>query len=301
MSSGCASLDVAPDLFDVPELADVPFYPQTDFDCGPAALATILNTAGVPVTPAELLDAVYVEGLQGSLQVELLGATRRYELLPIPITPDPLSLLTEVSSGRPVLVLQNLRLTRAPMWHYAVVVGYSAERASFVLRSGDQQRRMERASRFLRSWHLADYWGFVAVAPGEIPTSTTPDIYMRALVGSAGQLDMSGTEHAYAAALERWPNDSLVLFLTASWEQARANLEAAAKLYRRLIELEPEHAAARNNLANVLLAQGCRDEALREAQLALGLQSPNDGFYSAIAGTIREIEASPVHGVLPCS
>ncbi|HUF72727.1 MAG TPA: PA2778 family cysteine peptidase [Gammaproteobacteria bacterium] len=289
--SACASLEGISDLYEVPELVDVPFHTQSDFDCGPAALATILNAEGVAVSPAELIDVVYIERLKGSLQVELVGATRRYGLLPIPIPPDPQSLLTEISSGRPVLVLQNLRFARAPAWHYAVVVGYSAERGRFVLRSGEEERRMERASRFMRSWRLADNWGFVAVTPGEIPSSATPDTYMRALVGSVRQLDVSDSERAYATALDRWPNDSLVLFLAASWEQSRANLALAARLYRRLLALEPEHAAGRNNLANILLDQGCKDEALREARAALETQSPDGDFYSAITDTIQKIES----------
>ena len=280
-------------LFDVDELVDVPFFAQTEFDCGPAALATVLGAEGVAVTPEQLIDAVYVEGLRGSLQAELLGATRRYGLLPVPIAPDPVSLLTELDSGRPVLVLQNLGLERVPAWHYAVAVGFSAERERMILRSGDEPRRTERASRFLRSWRLADYWGFVAVSPGAIPASATPDIYMRALVGSSRQLEDAGVERAYDAALARWPRDPLVLFLTASREQAAANLDQAAELYRRLIALEPAHAPARNNLANVLLEQGCRDSALREARAALALQAPGDDFYAAIADTMHEIEAMP--------
>lgn len=291
--SACASSGPTPALTEAPELVDVPFFPQTEYDCGPAALATILNAAGIAVTPAELIDAVYIEGLRGSLQAELVAATRRYGLLPVPISPDAGGLLTEVAAGRPVLVLQNLGLKRFPSWHYAVVVGYSSERGRFVLRSGDERRRLERARRFSKSWGLADNWGFVAVTPGEIPASATSDDYMRALVGSTRQLGAARAERAYTAALARWPDDPLVLFLTASWQQSARKLEAAERLYRRLIAVEPGHAAARNNLANLLLDLGCRDEALREARAALALESPGDSFFAAIAGTVRDIETAP--------
>jgi len=276
----------------VPELVEVPFFPQTELDCGPAALATILNAAGVPVSPEELIDAVYVEGLGGSLQAELMGATRRNALLPVPIEPDLESLMTEVASGRPVLVLQNQRLQRLPAWHYAVVVGFSQERDRVILRSGDERRRMERAARFHRSWSLADNWGLVAVRPGDVPASTTADTYMRALVGSARQLGQAEAGRAYDAAFARWPNDALVLFLTASWRQGAADLDSARDLYRRLLQIEPAHAAARNNLAAVLLEQGCRDAALREARVALGLTQAGDAFHAAIADTVARIESA---------
>ena len=133
-AAGCASQSPQPALENVPELTAVPFFPQSEFDCGPAALATILNWANVAVAPEELIDAVYIEGLKGSLQAELLAATRRYGLLPVPIPQDPASLLAEVESGRPVLVLQNLAFKRVPAWHYAVVVGYDAAAERFVNR-----------------------------------------------------------------------------------------------------------------------------------------------------------------------
>jgi tetratricopeptide (TPR) repeat protein len=276
----------------VPELSSVPFFPQTDFDCGPAALATVLNWEGVQVAPDDLIDAVYIEGLQGSLQVELLAATRRYGLLPVPVQMDPSDLLAEVRSGRPVLVMQNLGFARAPRWHYAVVVGYSADAGRFILRSGEEERRRERVSRFLRSWQLAENWGFVAVQPGEIPVTAGPDAYMRALVGASEQLPDSSVALAYEAAVARWPEDSFVLFLAASREHALDRQQPAATLYRRLIEIDPEHAAARNNLANIYLERGCLEEAATEAERALELQSPDGDFLAAIKETLADIESA---------
>ena len=301
MLAGCAGQDVRPDLVDVAELTEVPFFPQTEYDCGPAALATILNAAGVTVAPAELVDAVYIEGLRGSLQVELLAATRRYGFLPVPVSEDPADLLEEVAAGRPVLVMQNLAFERAPVWHYAVVVGYSAEANRFVLRSGEEERRTERASRFLRSWDLADRWGFVAVRPGEIPATAVPDSYMRVLVGATEQLEPAAVGQAYAAALTRWPDDPLVLFLSAAREQAADHLAPAESLYRRLLAIEPAHVAARNNLANVLLERGCLEEAEREARAALSIAGPNGEFAGAIAGTIRDVESAAPGDSSGCS
>ena len=297
----CAGQDVRTELVDVAELTQVPFFPQTEYDCGPAALATILNAAGVTVAPAELTDAVYIEGLRGSLQVEMLAATRRYGLLPVPVAEDPARLLEEVAAGRPVLVMQNLGFARAPVWHYAVVVGYSADNDRFVLRSGEEERRRERASRFLRSWELADRWGFVAVLPGEIPPTAVPDSYMRVLVGAEAQLEPTAVGRAYTTALTRWPDDTLVLFLSASREHAADNLAPAESLYRKLLAIDPAHAAARNNLANVLLERGCLEEAEREARAALSIAGPEGEFADAIAGTIRDIESAAPGESLGCS
>src|SRR5262249_33165121 len=42
------------------ELTEVPFFPQSDYQCGPAALATVMVAAGVKVTPEELVPEVYL-------------------------------------------------------------------------------------------------------------------------------------------------------------------------------------------------------------------------------------------------
>jgi hypothetical protein len=272
------------------ELAAVPFFPQTEFQCGPAALATLLAHAGAAVNAETLVPEVYVEGLKGSLQPELLGATRRHGFIPYVLTPDPGALLAELESGRPVLVLQNLGVPRVPVWHYAVVVGTDGE--SMILRSGAEERRRERTSRFLRSWQRGENWAFVAVAPGELPASATAPSYVRALAGAEPLLSATATGAAYAAALGRWPSDELVLFAAAGHELATQDLDGATALYRRVLASNPAHAAARNNLANALEARGCHGEALIEARTALAAVAPGDELYEPIRSTLAEIEAA---------
>ena len=66
-----------PQLTEAVELSDTPFFPQEEYQCGPAALATVLNAAGVGLAPNDLVDQVYLSTQHGSLQVELLAATRK--------------------------------------------------------------------------------------------------------------------------------------------------------------------------------------------------------------------------------
>src|SRR5262245_53071971 len=88
---GCASL-IAPQSTsvrehrpaDIPpraELKSVPFFPQTEYQCGPAALATVLANAKVKVKPDDLVSQVYVPERRGSFQVEMLAAARRHGMI----------------------------------------------------------------------------------------------------------------------------------------------------------------------------------------------------------------------------
>jgi tetratricopeptide (TPR) repeat protein len=284
---GCAG---APELPPVPpvELTAVPFFAQTDFQCGPAALATVLRHAGADVDAASLVDEVYVAGLRGSLQAELLGATRRHAFIPYVLEPQLEALARELASGRPVLVLQNLGLPRAPVWHYAVVVGIAGD--DVILRSGAERRRVEPVRRFLRSWQRGSSWAFVAVAPGDVPATADAPTYVRALASTEPLLAADVAERGYAAALERWPDDELVLFAAATARHTAGELDAATHLYRRLLATAPAHAVARNNLANALAARGCRAEALAEARRALADGAEQPELDAAIRDTVAELE-----------
>src|SRR5690606_4674101 len=137
------------------------------------------------VDAEQLAPAVYVDGLKGSLQAELFAATRRHGFVPYPLEADPSALIAEVESGKPVLVLQNLGFERFPVWHYAVLVGFDAHRASVLLRSGTEPRRSEPLKRFLRSWERGERWAFVAAPPGTPPTTAHPTAWIRAVTDAA--------------------------------------------------------------------------------------------------------------------
>lgn len=53
------------------ELIEVPFFPRTAHQCGPAALATVLNWSGVGTTPEALAHQVYIPDRKGGLAREL--------------------------------------------------------------------------------------------------------------------------------------------------------------------------------------------------------------------------------------
>src|SRR5260370_26774661 len=55
------------------ELGAVPFFPQEDYQCGPAALATTLVESGVKVTPQDLVAQVYIPERQGKFPGERLA------------------------------------------------------------------------------------------------------------------------------------------------------------------------------------------------------------------------------------
>ena len=275
------------------ELTDTPFFPQTEYQCGPAALATVLHSADVAVTPQALVDQVYVPARQGSLQVELLAATRRAGRVPFQIEPTLGALIAELGAGRPVLVLQNLGLGFMPVWHYAVVIGIDPAADRVILRSGTERRRISDAASFLRTWRLSGHWGMVVLRPGELPAIAHEQRYLAAVALSEPLLRAAARRHAYAAALGRWPANPTARFGYAHALHAAGELAAAEDAYRAIVADHPRHAAAYNNLAEVLLERGCNAQARAAASRALAIATEDQpALVAPISETLRGIPAS---------
>ncbi|MCB1847062.1 MAG: PA2778 family cysteine peptidase [Halieaceae bacterium] len=272
------------------ELQDVPFFPQDEFQCGPAALATVLVDSGVAVTPDELTDKVYLPEREGSLQLELIAASRRYERLPYVLDGTLAAILAELAAGRPVLVLQNLGVASFPIWHYAVVVGYDAPRSEIILRSGEEQRATMDTQWFMRSWSLAGNWALVTLEAGELPVEPDETRYVHAVVALESVVAPGVAAPFYATAVRRWPDDAMALLGLGNAYHAMGDDTAAEQTYQRLLTVHPDNAVARNNLAHVLVERGCKNAALHQLQLGLDKLDADDPLHQALLATREQIE-----------
>lgn len=269
------------------ELGATPFFPQERYQCGPAALATVLVHSGVEVTPDALRDQVYIPGREGSLQVEMLAASRRHGRIPYLIEPRLEELLRELRGGHPVLVLQNLGLNWAPRWHYAVVIGFDAARDEIVLRSGTVERHVMPIALFERTWRRGGYWAVRILRPGELPVTPDEQRYLAAVVPLERLRAWGSAETAYEAALERWPTSLVALMGVGNSRYAAGRLEAAIAAFRRGVDLHPRSAAAHNNLAYALAQADRLDEAQRHALRAVELDGGANPQYRATLAEIR--------------
>lgn len=264
------------------ELAQVPFFPQDEYQCGPAALATILAHSGVAVTPEPLVSQVYLPARQGSLQIEMLAAARRYNRVSYPLAPHYADLLREVAAGNPVLVLQDVG-PLTTQWHYAVVNGFDYPSGTIYLRSGRQPRQEMPFTAFERSWMKSGYWAMVALPPDQIPATATEQAWMKAVMAMARTADGPSVTLAYATALKRWPDNLAAAIGLANQHHARGALLEAAAVLRTAQQRHPQSVIVRNNLAQTLSDQGRNGEALRLIDAAA--VDPQAPFASDVKAT----------------
>jgi tetratricopeptide (TPR) repeat protein len=283
--AGCAAPQVSALVAQPPtglplaaEIASVPFYPQEDYQCGPAALAAVLQHAGREATPASLVPQVYVPARKGSLQAEMLAAARRHDLVGYELAPRLEALLREIAAGTPVLVLQNLALDWAPQWHYAVAIGYDLDARTVVLRSGVTRRLAMSLDTFERTWARSGHWAMLALPPARLPQTAAELPYLTALA-ALERVAPAAARRGYEAALARWPDSATAEIGLGNASYALRDLAGAAAAYRRATRRHPASADAWNNLAQALIELGSRDEALAAARRAVALGGPRLATY----------------------
>lgn len=274
------------------ELGEVPFFPQKDYQCGPAALATTLVHFKVKVTPEELVEQVYVPARQGSLQVEMMAAPRRYGMVSYQLAPRFEDLLREVAAGLPVIVLQDYGVWPFSAWHYAVVAGYDHPKGELVLRSGEKQRLSLPFAVLEYTWKESNYWAMVAVPPDRIPVTATEAGYLASIVAMERVSKPHAAIMAYATFLKRWPDNLTASIGLANGHHTVGELSEAEAVLRRAADRHPDSVVALNNLAQTLSDQKRDDEALAIVERAVALGGP----FAAAALETRELILRRIKG-----
>lgn len=267
-------------------LDDVPFFPQADYQCGPAALAMTLAWSGLAVTPETLTASVYTPAIKGSIQPAMIGAARRFGRIAY-ILSTPEELIAEIAAGRPVIVLQNLGLSWYPVWHYAVAIGYDSKAGYMLLHSGKIPRKRMPLKLFNRTWARSDYWGMMTIPPNMIPATATEADFVESVFGLEQAGRWQAALEGYQTALTRWPANPAAGIGLANVYYAMGNLPAAEHALRETIRHIPESGAAYNNLAQVLWEQGKGPEALNAARTAVRLGGGRIDLYQE---TLNEIQ-----------
>ncbi len=300
--TGCATQtrnlsESAPDLPERAELSDTPFFPQNQHLCGPAALATGLTAAGFPVDPRQLDAQLYVPAREGSLQAEMVAASRRQGALALPAPTTLAGLLGEIASGTPVIILQNLGLNIAPRWHYAVVVGYDLKRSEVVLRSGIRKREVMTLSTFEHTWARSGYWGLMVIRRDQLPHAVNRSTLEKSLAALEKYAEPSALLGWYQQAIRRWPDSAVFAVGLGNSAYAAGQLDNAERAFRAAAEQHPQNPVVLNNLARILQKRGQLTEALAIANRAVNLGgdwlATTEATRDAILVAISASEARP--------
>ncbi len=286
MLAGCQATPQTDRLTDQPPatlpaahyISEVPFTAQQQYYCGPTTLSEVFGYHGQQIAPEAIAPTLFIPGREGSLQLEMVSATRQFGFLPYSEQGTLPRLLQLVSADIPVIVFQNLSVAWLPQWHYAVIIGYDLHAATVTLHTGVTPDYTMPMTVFERTWARGNHWMLAPLPRHKISGHLHAFTYVSA---AYDMLTTGQASHAVGyleAATTQWPEHWLAYFLLGNY-YLTAKPEQAIHWFEKGFHAGQYQPAYLNNFAHVLAQEGCQQQAL--ALLRMGIQAfPDDARLS---------------------
>lgn len=263
LTSGCSSQQ--PQLSNgvatpVLDLNDTPHFQNQQFNCGAAALATLLTCAGVEINPEYLATQLFVPYKKGTLNHGMACCVRSNNRIPCRVHPQFEAILAELQLGHPVMVLQQNRASGSGT-QYAVIIGVDTHN-NVILRTADNTREVVEYHNFCKSWNATDNWALVVLKTDELPARENRDNYLKAIKEIKEHGDFGLAQKGYLALLHSNPDHRIALIGLANTVFEQQQYDLAAELYTHLLNCEPENIEAVNKLAQCLAHLHCHEQAI---------------------------------------
>ena len=137
-------------------IENVPFYPQTSYQCGPASLAGVLNYWGVMVSPDEIAKEIYSTTARGTLDIDMVLYAQRKGLLATQYEGNIEDVRKHIDSRHPIIVLVGYGFSLIQKNHFMVIIGYNDH--GFIVNSGKDKKKFISEMDFLKSWEKTKFW-----------------------------------------------------------------------------------------------------------------------------------------------
>lgn len=134
----------------------VPFFPQDEYQCGPASLAAVMNYWGIAVAPPEISREIFSRTARGTLTIDMVLFAEKKGLTARQYRGNWDDLKKKVADGHPLIVLVDGGFSLYQANHYVVVTGF--DDGTVIVNSGDADRGRVETGVFLRQWERAGFW-----------------------------------------------------------------------------------------------------------------------------------------------
>ena len=134
----------------------VPFFPQEEYQCGPASLAGVLNFYGWKVSPAEIAAEIFSRQARGTLDMDMVFYAQKKGLKAEKYRGTFEDLQGQINSRRPVIVLIDQGFWVYQSHHFMVVVGY--DEGGIIVNSGKEERKFISRDSFSKTWQKTKFW-----------------------------------------------------------------------------------------------------------------------------------------------
>jgi len=153
---GCAGPSPMRSPKTVRTVEGIPFFPQEEYQCGPASLAGVLNYHGLRITPAEIAAEIFSRQARGTLNMDMVFYAQRKGMKADQYAGTPEDLRRSLDSQRPVIVLIDLGFWVYQNHHFMVAVGY--DERNLVVNSGKEEHKFISWEALVKSWEKTKFW-----------------------------------------------------------------------------------------------------------------------------------------------
>lgn len=137
---------------------NVPFFPQEENYCGPAALASVLNFYGYKATQQDIAKEIFTPRLKGTITVEMAGFARRAGFGAAYYKGGIENIKAEIDKGHPLILYIKTGYLISPSGHYITVVGYDDTKEGVIAYSGRDKDIFISYKKLMKDWGKTGYW-----------------------------------------------------------------------------------------------------------------------------------------------
>jgi hypothetical protein len=146
-------------------LPDIPFFKQEDYQCGPAALATVIDFwykrtgKRAWVTPEQIAPEIYSPTARGVLGIDLEIYAQKHGFKGRQFSGKVADLREAIDLSTPPIIFVDYGFGFYEQGHFMVVTGYGPE--GIVVNSGPYENRFIPEKELNRIWKKTGYWTFI--------------------------------------------------------------------------------------------------------------------------------------------
>jgi tetratricopeptide (TPR) repeat protein len=262
-------------------------FKQSDYHCGPSAIATILSNQKVEYSYDDIARKTFTPELKGTLQSEMKAVLRSYGVIPYELKGGIGAILAEASNDTPSIVLLNLGLKTVPVWHYTVITGFDKKEQKIYLSSPDGKETWMYFDEFESFLDRSGNWVIAALKPPLLPISADEDSILNAILDMYDVGEKESAKQAAIAYLSKKPSSYFGIITLANIYFSENDFKNAVFMYKEALKSNQKDAAALNNLALSLLRQNRPKEAVVYAKEAVKIGGK---FLKKYQNTLLEIE-----------
>ncbi len=137
-------------------IENVPFFPQEEYQCGPASLAGVLNYYGVNISPEEIASEIYSKSAKGTLTIDMVLFAQKKGLSAGQYIGSLNDIRKNIDNKIPVIVMIDTGIFLIQQNHFMVITGYNEK--GIIANSGKEQNKFISEKKFLSQWAKTKYW-----------------------------------------------------------------------------------------------------------------------------------------------